>query len=129
MKTTINARDGKISFHDVNVFSFNDLERQIENKHQIIENIKSELYMIGMAHPKDLINDGDVVSKIKSLIDDKIDTIFDEHITLQNLYYIKSLIEEYKYKDNMSTEEAWNAAVVDDYAELRKSLNNENINK
>ena len=126
METTINVRNNRISFNDVRVFSLNDLERQIEEKHQTIESIKSELYMIGMAHPKDLVSDRDVIGKIKSLVDEKIDIILDESITLQNLYIIKALVEKYKYIDNMSDEEAWKAAVVDDYAELRNSLSKDN---
>ena len=118
----INVRNGQVCFNGISLSNWDDLCTQIEHKHEIIDHLKEDLYMIGIAHPTDIVKDGDVISGIKHRIYDIIDSIQDEQITLQNLYYIKALIEDYKYLDNISIEEAWNKAVVDMYEDLRKEL-------
>ena len=41
---------------------------------------------------------------------------------------VQGLIEDYKYKADMSLEDAWNAAVVDMYADLRNEIKNHETN-
>lgn len=119
----INVHDGQICFHGLSLSSWNDLQCQINDKERYINEMKEQLKMMAIAHPRDLVNDDDdVVFAIKHRVDDLMEDYEDNVRMLQNLYCIQALIEDYKYKANMSLEEAWDEAVVDMYADIRKEL-------
>lgn len=125
----IKAHNGEVCFRGISISSWNDLQAQIKDKEDYLIEIKEQLKMMAIAQPRDIVGkDDDIVFAIKHRIDDVMEDYEDNCRTLYYLYAIQGLIEDYKYKADMSLEDAWNAAVVDMYADLRNEIKNHETN-
>lgn len=125
----IKPHNGEVCFRGILIRSWNDLLTQIKDKEDYLIEIKEQLKMIAIAQPRDLVGkDDDIVFAIKHRIDDVMEDYEDNCKTLYYLYAIQGLIEDYKYKADMSLEDAWKAAVVDMYADLRNKIKSNETN-
>lgn len=125
----IKPHNGEICFRGISIRSWNDLLAQIKDKEDYLIEIKEQLKMIAIAQPRDLVGkDDDIVFAIKHRIDDVMEDYEDNCKTLYYLYAIQGLIEDYKYKADMNLEDAWKAAVVDMYADLRNKIKSNETN-
>lgn len=120
----LKVHNGEIYFRGITFMSLSDIKHQIKVKEDEITRIESKLKQIAVAHPRDVVraDSTDVLNDINMIIDNLMYDLRSLDNEIAHLHFAEHIIEDYKYKYNISEKEAYDKANIDQFADLKKEL-------
>lgn len=107
-----------LSFQYLN--SIADIDRRLDKLDADMKEVQAKLKLLAVATPKDVAGNEDPISFCTRSVDDLMDYYNDIMQEYSLLLFTRGLIEDYKFLGGVSDEDAWKAAVIDMYKDLRK---------